>query len=137
VVVAVGLTLMEPVGDVDVNVPGVMAMLVAPEVIQLSVLLAPELMPVGFAANEPIVGSEPLAEEEFDIEPQLTCPKQTRKIAASKQICERATLKMAELALPLLPESLISMNNLMGNDSVYFCHFAVGILDGCSPSGHP
>ncbi|MGA9670566.1 MAG: hypothetical protein WBQ94_15245, partial [Terracidiphilus sp.] len=56
VVVAVGLTVVEPLADVDVNVPGVMAMLVAPVVTQLSVLLEPELMLVGLAVNELIVG---------------------------------------------------------------------------------
>jgi hypothetical protein len=57
VVVAVGLTLVEPLADVDVKVPGVMAMLVAPVVVQLSVLLEPELILVGLAVNELMVGS--------------------------------------------------------------------------------
>jgi len=56
VVVAVGLTLVEPLADVDVNVPGVMAMLVAPLVAQLNVLLEPEAMLVGLAVKELIVG---------------------------------------------------------------------------------
>jgi hypothetical protein len=56
VVVAVGLTAVEPPADVDVNVPGVMAMLVAPVVSQLSVLLEPEVMLVELAVNDPIVG---------------------------------------------------------------------------------
>jgi hypothetical protein len=60
VVVAVGLTLVEPLADVDVNVPGVMAMLAAPLVDQLSVLLEPEFMLSGLAVNELIVGAEPL-----------------------------------------------------------------------------
>ncbi|MGA2084782.1 MAG: hypothetical protein ABSG60_04610 [Terracidiphilus sp.] len=55
-VVAVGLTLVEPLADVDVNVPGVMAILVAPVVAQLSVLLEPEVMLVGSAVKELIVG---------------------------------------------------------------------------------
>lgn len=55
-VVAVGLTLVEPLADVDVNVPGVMAMLVAPVVAQVSVLLEPEVMLVGLAVKELIVG---------------------------------------------------------------------------------
>ncbi|SPE30992.1 hypothetical protein SBA5_820011 [Candidatus Sulfotelmatomonas gaucii] len=41
VVVAVGLTDVVPFPDVDVNVPGVIAMPVAPVVAQLSVLLDP------------------------------------------------------------------------------------------------
>lgn len=39
------------------KVPGVMAMLVAPVVTQLRVLLVPELMLVGVAVNETIVGA--------------------------------------------------------------------------------
>jgi hypothetical protein len=56
VVVVVGLTLFEPLADVDVKVPGVMAMLVAPLVDQLRVLLEPELMLVGLAVKELIDG---------------------------------------------------------------------------------
>jgi hypothetical protein len=41
---------------VDVNVPGVIAMLVAPDVAQLRALPEPELMPAGLAVNELIVG---------------------------------------------------------------------------------
>jgi flagellar biosynthesis protein FliR len=56
VVVAVGLTLVEPLADVDVNVPGVMAILVAPVVAQLNVLLEPEVMLVGLAVKELMAG---------------------------------------------------------------------------------
>ena len=55
-VVDVGVTVVEPLADVDVNVPGVMAMVVAPVVVQLSVLLEPALMLAGFAVKELIVG---------------------------------------------------------------------------------
>ncbi len=55
-VVAVGLTFVEPLADVDVNVPGVMARLVAPVVAQLKVLLEPEVMLVGLAVKELMVG---------------------------------------------------------------------------------
>jgi flagellar biosynthesis protein FliR len=55
-VVAVGLTFVEPVANVDVKVPGVMAMLVAPVVDQLSVLLEPEVTVVGLAVKELMVG---------------------------------------------------------------------------------
>jgi len=58
VVVAVGLTLVEPLADVDVNVPGVMAIFVAPVVDQLSVLLEPEFIVAGLLTNELIVGGE-------------------------------------------------------------------------------
>ena len=56
-VVVVGLTLVEPLADVDVNVPGVMAILVAPLVAQLSVLLEPELIVVGLAVKALMVGT--------------------------------------------------------------------------------
>lgn len=55
-VVAVGLTLVEPLADVDVKVPGVMATLVAPVVAQLNVLLEPEVILEGLAAKELIIG---------------------------------------------------------------------------------
>ncbi len=55
-VVAVGLTLVEPLAKLEVNVPGVIAMLAAPVVAQLSVLLEPEVMLVGLAEKEVIVG---------------------------------------------------------------------------------
>ena len=54
--VAVGLTLVEPVADVEVNVPGVMARLVAPVVAQLSVLLEPDVMLAGFAVKDVMTG---------------------------------------------------------------------------------
>jgi hypothetical protein len=57
VVVAVGLTVVELLAEVDVNVPGVMAMLVAPVVFQARVLLAPDFMLVGLAVNELILGN--------------------------------------------------------------------------------
>ncbi len=57
-VVDVGLTLVEPLAEEDVNVPGVMAMLVAPVVAQVSMLLVPETIVVGLAANELITGLE-------------------------------------------------------------------------------
>jgi len=56
VVVADGLTLVDPLAEVEVNVPGVMARLTAPVVAQLSVLPEPAVMLVGLAVNELIVG---------------------------------------------------------------------------------
>ncbi|HYB76885.1 MAG TPA: hypothetical protein VEE85_01680 [Candidatus Bathyarchaeia archaeon] len=82
--VAVGLTLVEPLADADVNVPGVMAMLVAPVVAQLSVLLAPELMLVGPAAKELTVGAdcELFPPDELD-DPQPMSPAQSRATAST------------------------------------------------------
>ena len=56
-VVDVGLTLTAPLAEVEVNVPGVMAMLVAPVVAQLKVLLVPEFTVVGSALNDVMVGA--------------------------------------------------------------------------------
>jgi hypothetical protein len=56
VVVDEGLTLVEPLACVDANVPGVIAIEVAPLVAQLNVLLEPELMLVGLALNELMLG---------------------------------------------------------------------------------
>ena len=52
----VGLTVVEVLADVEVNEPGMMAMLVAPVVDQLRVLLEPGFMVVGLALNELMVG---------------------------------------------------------------------------------
>jgi hypothetical protein len=60
VVVAVGLTIVEPLAEADVKVPGVMAILAAPLVTQLSVLLAPETILAGLAVKEVIVGTLPV-----------------------------------------------------------------------------
>jgi len=51
----------EPLGDAEVNDPGVMATLAAPLVAQLSVLLEPETMLAGLAVKEPMVGTLPAA----------------------------------------------------------------------------
>jgi flagellar biosynthesis protein FliR len=56
VVVAVGLTLVDPFAEVDVYVPGVMARLVAPAVVQFSELLEPEVILLGLALKELITG---------------------------------------------------------------------------------
>ena len=54
--VAAGLTLVEPLAEVEVNVPGVIATLVAPVVVQARAALAPALMPVGFAKKDAMFG---------------------------------------------------------------------------------
>jgi hypothetical protein len=50
--------LIEPLADVEVNVPGVIAMLFAPVTLQARVLLEPVSMVVGLAVNESILGLE-------------------------------------------------------------------------------
>jgi hypothetical protein len=74
VVVAVGLMLVVPLADVEVNVPGVMLILVAPLVAQVSVLLLPESIAGGLAENDAIDGAEPFPDDEFET-PQLASPR--------------------------------------------------------------
>jgi len=90
VVVAVGLTFVEPLANVEVNVPGVMAMLAPPVVVQLRVLLAPELMPAGFAAKELIAGIAcgPFAAGDVEA-PQAARPTQVSRTRATV-VCFRA-----------------------------------------------
>jgi hypothetical protein len=61
-VVAVGLTLVDPLAAVDENDPGVMFRLDAPLVAQLRVALEPALILAGFAPKEVMTGADWLAE---------------------------------------------------------------------------
>lgn len=83
---------MEPLAEVDVNVPGVMATLDAPDVAQLSVALEPESMLVGAAEKEVTVGTE-LFPEDATVAPQATSPKQAARMrTAETTICEGSSL---------------------------------------------
>ena len=106
-VVAVGLMLVEPVADVDVNVPGVMAIFVAPVAAQLTVLLVPEFMLVGSAVKEVMAGAEPFPEDE--VEPQAASPIQADKMRISLQIFSPEELIRRELSLLLQNELVESM----------------------------
>jgi hypothetical protein len=55
----VGRTLVNPLVDDELKLPGEMLIVVDPLVAQFSVLLVPELMLVGFAVNEVIEGADP------------------------------------------------------------------------------
>jgi len=99
VVVAVGLMLVEPLADVDVNVPGVMPILVAPAAAQLSVLLVPEFMLVGFAEKEVIVGTEFPGDELDELEPQPASPRPADRMSTSVQRCSREELSPRELSM--------------------------------------
>ncbi|HXX00483.1 MAG TPA: hypothetical protein VEJ00_04660 [Candidatus Acidoferrales bacterium] len=78
------MTFVDPLADVEVNVPGVMAMVVAPLVAQVSVLLAPELIPAGLAVKEVIAGIVALFGAALD-EPQPDKPAQINRMRASAQ----------------------------------------------------
>ena len=110
-VVAVGLMLVEPLDDVDLNVPGVMAMLVAPDAAQLSVLLVPESILVGSAAKDVIVGTEFFSEAEPDefVAPQPTSPAQANRIRTSEQTSTPEESRFGELRLSRQNELAESM----------------------------
>lgn len=78
--------LVDPLANVDVNVPGVMAILVAAAVAQVSVLLEPEFKFVGSAVKDVIVGAEPFPEGAFDelTPPQPASPAQANRTRTSE-----------------------------------------------------
>ena len=104
--------LVEPLADADVNVPGVMAILVAPAAAQLSVLLVPEFTLVGSAVKEVIVGTEPFPGGELDeVEPQSTSPTQANRMRTSAQRSSPEELSPRDLSLFLQNELVESMRN--------------------------
>lgn len=103
-VVAVGFIVVEPLADVDVNVPGVMATLVAPAATQLSVLLVPAFMLVGLAVNEVIVGTESFPEDELDeLVPQPSSPSNRMRTNAQRPRREEFSLQSHVYVFPKLP----------------------------------
>jgi hypothetical protein len=120
VVVAVGLALVEPFAEVEVNVPGAMPMLVAPDVSQVSVLLVPESTLSGFAAKEAIVGRAPFPDDEFeaifDVAPQPVMPAQTSPQTISRRP-RRAREKMRECAAGLV-RNFASYSRVIGMTAV-------------------
>jgi hypothetical protein len=58
VVVVSGLTFTVPLAEVDERFPGAMSSVVAPDVVQLNVLIPPRVMLVGLAVNKLIVGRD-------------------------------------------------------------------------------
>jgi hypothetical protein len=88
VVVAVGLTLTEPLAEPELNPPGEIEIVAAPLVVQLSVQLAPEFMLVGFAAKDPIEGLESVPVGEFGelaVPAQFVRPTQTARMRTKAQ----------------------------------------------------
>lgn len=94
--------LVEPLADVEVNVPGVMAILVAPAAAQLSVLLVPEFMLVGAAVKDVIVVGDSFPGDELGV-PQPASPKQANITRASAQRVSRPP----ESIFPLAPGSVL------------------------------
>lgn len=137
-VVAVGLTLVEPLADADVNAPGVMATLVAAVVAQLSVLLEPEVIVVGRAINEVIVGTEGFPEDEPDdvIAPHPASPRQASKKRTRAQRLRAEELNPRELRLLRQDELVESMRGPRQTQSM--AHDVVAVVPrGRCPLGHP
>ena len=82
----VGLTLVEPLADVELKPPGEIEIIVAPFVVQLNVLVASAFMLVGFAAKDEMEGAEPVpwvASGELVVPAQLVNPAQASRMKNS------------------------------------------------------
>jgi hypothetical protein len=133
VVVAVGLTFVEPLANAEVNVPGVIAILVTSVAVQLRVLLAPELIPVGLAAKELIAGIDcgPFPVDDVDA-PQAARPTQVRRTTA-RVVCFGAGVsrsRIEELRQHLSFDDFISSYHSIADASTTVA------LYGRSPLGH-
>jgi hypothetical protein len=126
--------LVEPLSAMDVNVPGVMAILVAPADAQLSVLVAPEFMLVGSAVKEVIVGTDPFPEDALDgvIEPQSASPTQAIRIKTSEQTSSPEESRSGEPCRFQQNELVESMRDLKQTQSIAHAVVAVA-LRGPSP----
>jgi hypothetical protein len=103
VVVVVGLTLVDPVAEVELNGPGEIAIVVAPLVVQFSVLLVPVVTLVGLAAKDVIEGAVPVPVG-FDVVealPQPDKPTYASKISPSR--AQKSRRERLGRALKLLP----------------------------------
>lgn len=110
----------------DVNVPGVMAMLVAPLVAQLRLLLVPEFMFVGFAVKDVTVGAEPVTGVGLDLlvaVPQLVRPMQPSRRRTIAQRPSPRELRPGEVSLLLQRE----LGESMRNPSVAVAHTSLVI----------
>jgi hypothetical protein len=128
VVVAVGLILVEPPADVDVNVPGEMAILVAPSAAQLSVLLVPEFMLVGSAVKEVIAGPEPFPGGEIDeLEPQPTSPTQAKRIIMRTSAQRSCPEELSPMELRLFLASPLASVSVFRFDSYLWLPLGVEV----------
>jgi hypothetical protein len=112
VVVADGREDVEPVAEVDAKFPGVMVTLVAPEVAQLSVVLVPEMMLVGLAEKDAMVGAAVCVTGPVDAPfPQPPGPPQVERSKANPQIPILGSTDAASRSHPLGFDSTESMRN--------------------------
>jgi hypothetical protein len=120
IVVAVGLTIVEPLADAELNPPGEIEIVVAPLAAQLNVLLAPELMLAGLAPKDVIVGADPfpcLAFVEPVVPAQPAKPTQAPRASANAKPTHPEEVPLRESAF-LFPKDLeTSMRSLRGHDS--------------------
>jgi hypothetical protein len=112
VVVVVGLTLVDPVATVELNVPGEIEIVVAPLVIQFSVLLVPVVTLVGLAAKDVIEGAAPVPLVFVVVE---AVPQPDKRTHASKISANRAQKSPRERlgrALKLLPRKQLESHTV-------------------------
>lgn len=109
--VAVGLTTYDPLADVDEKFPGVTTTLVAPWLVQLSVVLVPAVMPVGLPENDVIVGAGTcLMVGNAAVQP--ASPTHPKSKPASAQATCPGVLRKPVLDLPSRIERAASMRSL-------------------------
>lgn len=102
--VALGLTLVEPLASVDENEPGSIVMLDAPLVAQLRVALEPALILPGFAPKEVMTGADPTpGADGFELPepPQLVRTIQTSSNARKKLPGRETTRVPADASWPV------------------------------------
>jgi hypothetical protein len=102
--------LVEPVAAVDVNVPGAIAMLLAPLVTQLSVPLAPEVRLAGAAVKEIIFGAAPGGVDDFtELHPARA--KQPSRKSIMAQRSRAVAFNTRDLSLLLQSEPTEAMHS--------------------------
>ena len=104
-VVAVGLTLIEPLADEELKLPGAIETAVAPFVVQFNVLLAPELMVLGFGVKDAIVGADAVPGFWFMGLAALPPPQPARpaKPSNTKAMAKRSSPEHSRHREPKLP----------------------------------
>jgi hypothetical protein len=120
--------LVEPLADVDVNVPGVMATFVAPAAAQLTVLLVPEFTLVGFAVKDVIVGTEAFSVDELDEPPDAHPARPTQainKIRTTVRRCSPEEMRRGEWSLLIQKD----LGESMGSPFLAVVHPSLVIFD--------
>jgi hypothetical protein len=114
----VGLRVTEPLADVDEKSPGVTVMPVAPELVQLSVVLLPAVIAAGLAENDAMVGVAGCAMVgKACVQP--ASPAQATSSSASAPLASLRELRKHELNLRLPIERAGSMRSLSLGGSAY------------------